>query len=262
MKNNPLVSIVLATKNGSRTVAHAIDSIINQTYSNIELIIVNDASEDDTLEILNSYLVHKGVLVINNPANFGLAVSLNRGFSAAKGELLARMDDDDFSEPDRIERQVQFLDQHPDVDVLGTGIAIYDESLNFIRNHTLPTSDAEIKKFFIRGNPLAHPTVMMRRQFFLTSGGYDKSLRRMEDLELWGRMANVSTYANLPDHLLRYVIKKNKPLKVILPGIKIRLINGFRLGHPLRAFMWIFVYTVIEIMRHMGYTQKKFRHET
>jgi glycosyltransferase EpsE len=251
----------MATYNGGATLARAIDSIINQSYQNLELIIVDDASDLSTNKILAEYeKANKDLIkVFRNQKNIGLARSLNIGFSKAEGQYFARMDDDDSSELNRLELQVKYLEQNKDIDLVGTGMKLVDNQLNFIGVLKMPANDKEIKKFFIKGNPICHPTVMMRRSFFEKSGGYDEKLRRQEDLELWGRMANSSKYSNIEEALLIHTIKKRKSLKIIPIGIKIRFLNSRRMNTVLKTLPWIFIYIFVEMVRHFGYVQKKFR---
>ncbi len=259
MSAGPLVSIILPTYNGHEVVGDAVDSILAQTYTNIEVIIIDDASPIEILTIIHKRCYSGKVRYICNENNLGLAGSLNVGIQYARGKYIARMDDDDFSMPDRIAKQVAFLESHIEVDVLGTGVAFYDQDLKFIRNHIFPADHDAIVRHLGRTNPMAHPTVMMRSSFLQRSGGYDDSLRRMEDLELWGRMAKHSKYANLPDILLRHRVRQSKTLSAIKPGIAIRLRNGRILGCFWKSLYWTFLYVLIEVARHWGYRQRAFR---
>lgn len=259
MTKNPLVSIILPTYNGHKVLGDALDSLLVQTYTNIEVIIIDDASQSGILDIIDKRCHSGKVRYVCNKNNLGLAASLNVGIEHAHGEYVARMDDDDFSMPDRIAKQVAFLEANRGVDVVGTGVAFYDQDLKFIRNYVFPADHDAIVKHLCRGNPLAHPTVMMRSSFLRRSGGYKASLRRMEDLELWGRMAKQSCYANMTDILLRHRVKQSKALSAIKPGIVIRLRNGSRLGCFWKSLLWTFQYALIEVARHWGYRQRAFR---
>jgi glycosyltransferase involved in cell wall biosynthesis len=256
----PLVSVILPTYNGHKTLGDALDSLLAQSYENIEIIVIDDASLGGISTIVNKRSHAGKIKYVRNEKNLGLAGSINAGVVSARGQYVARMDDDDYSLPDRIERQVAFLESYKDIDVLGTGLALYDQNLKFIRNHVFPAEHESIIKFLCRGNPLAHPAVMIRRCFLQRSGGYDATLRRMEDLELWGRMANQSKYANLPDILLRHRIRQSKTLSALKPGIAIRLRNGRLLGCFWQSLCWTFLYVSIEVARHWGYRQRAFRH--
>lgn len=260
MSEIPLVSIILPTYNGHDVVGDSLDSLLAQTYTNIEVIIVDDASRSGIKSIIDKrcYL-EKKVRYIRNEINLGLAGSLNVGIENARGKYIARMDDDDFSMRDRIERQVAFLETNKDVDVVGAGVAFYDQDLKFIRNHLFPADHNAIVRHLSQANPLAHPAVMMRSSFLERSGGYDASMRRMEDLELWGRMVKQAKYANLPDILLRHRVRQSKTLSAVKPGIAVRLRNGRILGCFWKSLCWTFVYVFIEIARHWGYRQRAFR---
>ena len=256
----PKISVVLPTYNGAATLADAVRSILNQTFQDMELIVVDDASSQDINAVLEEFKGDEKLRYIRNDSNIGLAASINAGVAAAKGRYIARMDDDDFSVSIRLETQLEFLDAHTDVDVVGGGIALYDRDLNYIRDHMFPSEHEEIVRFLCRGNnPLAHPSVMFRREFFDRAGGYNASLRRVEDLELWGRMALTCRYANIPQVLLRHRIRHAKTLKVVRFGVKYRLRNGLLLGCFPTALFWTSLYVVIEVLRHMGYRQRAFR---
>lgn len=255
----PRVSVILPTYNGSSTLADAVRSILEQDWRDLELIVVDDASTQDIPGALAAFAGDVRLVILRNTANSGLAASLNNAIAAARGEFIARMDDDDFSLPMRISEQVALLEARPEVDVVGTGVEFYDSDLNYLCEHLFPTEHEEMIRFLRCGNPLAHPTVMFRRSFIERAGGYDASLRRMEDLELWGRMAASSCYANIGKALLRHRVRSAKTLSAVPPGIRIRLLNGWRLGYPGAAILWTIVYVFIEVLRHWGYRQRAFR---
>lgn len=255
----PRVSVVLPTFNGAETISDAVRSILEQNWFDLELIVVDDASNQDISGALEAFAGDTRLRIIRNKSNLGLAASLNKAITLAHGEYIARMDDDDFSLQMRISEQVAFLDAHPEVDVLGTGVAFYDSDLNHLRNHLFPAAHEEIISFMRRGNPLAHPTVMFRRSFIERAGGYDSTLRRMEDLELWGRMATRSRFANIGKVLLRHRVRPSKTLSAVPPGVRIRLRNGWRLGYFTASVLWTAAYVLIEVMRHWGYRQRAFR---
>ena len=255
----PRVSVILPTYNGSATVADAVRSILEQDWRDLELIVVDDASTKDIPEALAAFAGDARLRILRNATNSGLAASLNNAITAARGECIARMDDDDFSLPTRISEQVALLEARPEIDVVGTGVAFYDCDLNYLRDHLFPAEHEEIARFLRRGNPLAHPTVMFRRSFIERAGGYDASLRRMEDLELWGRMASTSRYTNISKVLFRHRVRRAKTLSALPPGIRIRLLNGWRLGYLAAAIPWTAAYALIEVLRHWGYRQRAFR---
>ena len=255
----PLISVIMASYNGENTIIDAINSIKNQTYKNIEFIIVDDCSNNNLESFLNNKIDIKKIKIIRNPLNLGLAASLNIGINASSGILIARMDDDDYSISTRIETQEDFMRKNPDISLLGTAISLYDRNLNFIRNYFFPLDHSEISKYMCRGNPLAHPTVMFTRDFYIRSGGYNPRFRRIEDLELWGRMISTSKYANLPDVLLRHRVRFTKTLAVVPLSVYIRLRNSICLKCFMISLPWVLIYVAIEFARHFGYKQKAVR---
>lgn len=183
--NNPLVSIIMGVFNEEKTLCRCIDSIINQTYENWEFIICNDCSSDNTLEILNKYAKNDNrIKILNNEKNLKLAASLNKCLAISKGIYIARMDADDESLPERLEKQVLYLETHPDIDCVGCNRIIFDENGDIgIRISVMyPT-----KNILKNNTPFAHPTVMMRKKVYDKLGGYTvrKDTMRAEDLDLW-----------------------------------------------------------------------------
>lgn len=198
-----LVSVVIPVRNGSRFVSRAIDSILNQTYKNTELIIVEGGSDDGiTLDILRSY---GSKIKCFHLTELGIANSLNFGLEHASGEFIARMDADDVAVPDRLQKQIEYLAEHPDIDVLGTECDVIDEKDEIV-GAIAPGyySDSEIKAKLIFENCIMHPTIIMRRSLIDQGWRYDTSYYS-EDLDLWTRMASQGIkFANLPDRLLKY----------------------------------------------------------
>lgn len=204
--DGPRVSVLLPVYNGARYVRDAIDSILGQSYRDFEFLIINDGSTDGTREILDS-LVDPRVRVFHKH-NEGLGKTLNRGLKLATGEYVARIDADDAAEPERLKRQVEYLESHPDIAVLGTALKVsYSDGTEVIRQRPLRQED--VLRHIIKVCPVAHPSVMMRRSVILGLGGYDVShdgsLGRSAgmDYHLWVRvLANGYGLANLPDPLV------------------------------------------------------------
>ena len=202
--DKPLVSVVLSVFNGEKYLAEAIDSILTQTYKNFEFIIINDGSTDSSLEIIGSYNDKRIILISRE--NKGLIVSLNEGVHKATGKYVARMDADDISLPNRIDKQVKFMQEHESIGICGTAVRVFGENT---REHIwkLTRSDKCIKAELLFSSALAHPTVMMRKslidQYQLF---YSSDFTHAEDFELWTRFALHSNMANLQEPLLRYRI--------------------------------------------------------
>jgi hypothetical protein len=201
----PRVSVVMAVNNGARFLDEAIDSIRRQTYSSFEFIIVNDGSVDETQEILSKHAADDHRLRLISQQQSGLIASLHRCFSEAEGEFIARMDADDVAKPDRLERQVRFLDEHTSVVLVGSSVEIIDAKSRVLRKVTLPTDPETIKvQMREQGCVVFHPTVVVRRHVLNQMGGFRKAYQYAEDYDLWLRMIEKFDLANIGDALLGY----------------------------------------------------------
>ena len=193
----------MSVYNQESRVAAAIDSILAQDYSDFEFIIINDGSTDGTSTLLESYNDHR-IKLIHNDNNLYLAASLNKGLAIAQGDFIARMDADDYAYPYRFSAQLEFLQQHADIDVLGTLINFQVNGKTLSSDHR--TDDLTIKANIFFTNPFAHPSVFIRRQFLLDHNlTYTESMRWIQDYKLWlDMMAAGARFANLPKACLRY----------------------------------------------------------
>ncbi len=196
----PRVSVLMSVRNGERWVGEAVDSILGQTLGDLEFIVVDDGSEDATGAIL-ARRKDPRLRVIHQPPS-GLTVSLNRAWRLSEAALLARMDADDVAHPDRLARQVTFLDAHPEVGLLGTGCRTISMTGEVIGVIVPPEDDAAIRRVLIRKNPFVHSSVMLRREALEAAGGYDESLPVAQDYDLWLRMSRLTRTANLPEPLV------------------------------------------------------------
>lgn len=198
----------MGVHNGDASLGEAIGSIVGQTYESWELIIVDDGSTDSSLAVATSWRARdRRVRVVAHPVNQGLAVALNNAFSVSRGELVARMDADDVSFPQRLERQVGFLDAHPAVAVVGTGARFVDMEGNALGAGQLFQEHVDIAANIYRTSPFIHPSVMMRRGFLASLGGYDGRLHRAEDADLWLRGYRQFRYHNIPEPLVQCRIR-------------------------------------------------------
>lgn len=206
-RNNVLVSIVMSVYNTEKYVHRAIGSILNQTLKNFEFIIVNDASRDKTSTIVRGYAKKdKRIRLINNDRHLRIAHSLNIGVSYAKADLIARMDADDISHPERLEAQYIFLKANPEVAIVGTNISIADENEREIWERKYPNQSEDIKKIMFRYAPFAHPTVMFRKKVFKELGGYDPQMIPCEDIDFWFKIGAKYDFGNIPKALLKYTL--------------------------------------------------------
>ena len=200
----PLVSVLLPVYNAQDYLKQSIDSILGQTLTDFELIIVNDGSTDGSKAIIDSYSDSR-IIVIDQP-NAGLPISLNRAIARARGKYLARQDADDVSEPTRLEKQVAFLDEHLDYGLLGTWARILEIDTITDRELKHPIENGELQMKLVFYNCFVHSSVMIRKEVLSRSGLYPEDPEKFppEDFDLWLRIAQISKVANLPSHLLQY----------------------------------------------------------
>ena len=204
----PLVSVVMPVYNGERFLAEAIDSILTQTFSDFEFIIVDDGSTDCSPEIIQAYDERDArVSFVQLAENMGEAGARNAGIAVAKGDFIAAMDCDDISLPERLRMQVDYMEAHPDIGGVGVGAAVVYEDLTPRFTYTLPTCHPLILlSMMVGGSALLYASIMVRREFFAEAGGYDPKFRSAPDFELFLRMVweNGIRYANLPTLLYLY----------------------------------------------------------
>jgi glycosyltransferase involved in cell wall biosynthesis len=201
---SPAVSVVMSAYNGERFLREAVESILRQTFSDFELIVVDDGSTDATPPILAEYAAADPRVVVHRQPNQGPAAALNCGIGFARAPLIARIDADDVALPTRLECQSRFLSEHETVAVVGGAVTFMDESGRPFANVQYPLSDADIRERFTNSNPFADPAVMLRRDAFERVGGYRPIFSASEDLDLWLRISERYKMANLPECVVRY----------------------------------------------------------
>jgi glycosyltransferase involved in cell wall biosynthesis len=205
MNNVPKVSVILPVYNGEEYLAEAIESILKQTFRDFELIIIDDGSQDKSAEVVRRF--NDPRIRFIEQSNHGLAATLNIGISMAKGEYIARQDQDDVSLPQRLKRQSDFLDGHKDYGLVGSWADIRKGREQKIRAYFKPPRQDVLLRFdLIFGNPFVHSSVMVRKSVFDSVGLYsvDRVRQPPEDYELWSRVARCCKLSNLPDSLLVY----------------------------------------------------------
>jgi glycosyltransferase involved in cell wall biosynthesis len=196
---SPLISVVMSVYNGEKYLREAVDSIINQTFTDFEFIIINDGSTDDTRAILESYTDDRIVLL--HQENIGLTKSLNKGLVLAKGKYFARQDADDISHPARFEKQVAYLEENPDCLVLGTWMDVIDEKGLKYNVFKYPVDFQEILEAMKTYDPIGHGTIMARTNILLENNGYNEKFYYAQDYDFWMRLSEVGELRNLPDEL-------------------------------------------------------------
>jgi glycosyltransferase involved in cell wall biosynthesis len=196
----PKITVLMPVYNCELYIKEAVDSILNQTFSDFEFLIIDDASTDKTVSIVQTYNDPR-IRLFEKPVNTGLTNSLNYGLSIAKGEYIARMDGDDISLPERFAKQVAFLDANPDVVLCGTALKIIGTGNSII----FPQKNEDIKLRLLKGNCIAHPSVMLRNNKLKEfSFRYDPKTEPAEDYDLWVRLLEKGKLFNLQEELLNY----------------------------------------------------------
>jgi hypothetical protein len=199
------VSVLLPVYNGAVTLPQAMDSILRQAHSDFELLVIDDASTDESAAIIREYARRDTrVTAVMHERNAGLANTLNEGLRRARHELVARMDQDDESLPPRLGAQKKFLDAHPRVAAAGSWVLHMGAGPEFDRLVRLPIEHNEIAAILPRENCLYHPSVMLRRSAVLGAGGYRGEFKNAEDYDLWLRLVRTHELANVAEPLLRY----------------------------------------------------------
>jgi glycosyltransferase involved in cell wall biosynthesis len=222
------VSILLPVFNSEKTIERAVNSILAQTLENFELIIIDDASTDQTSQILSTYnQLDRRVIIKKNEQNLGLARTLNKAISMSRGIYIARMDADDWAFPERLEKQVAFLDVHPEVDILGTGVFRVSQQGELLKKDLRPTTHERLIKTIYKTTPFYHPSVMIRRRVFSEIGIYDPTWQRCEDVDLWQRTYKFCRFHNLDEALLKYTVSdRPQRLSECVESTRMVLKNG------------------------------------
>jgi glycosyltransferase involved in cell wall biosynthesis len=217
MPMNP-VTVLMAVYNGMPYIDAAIESILSQTYTDIEFVIVENGSTDGTPAILDAYQKKDTrIRVIHTKKGFVRA--LNLGLEQAKGKYIVRMDVDDISLPDRIQKQVEFMELHPKVGLCGCWVRRFGAESTVTK---YPTKDKNIRSSLLFSNPFAHPAVIIRSSILKQYNLVYQDVAPLEDYDLWVRLAKVTQFANLPEILLQYRIHPSQ----ITQSLQIDLTNS------------------------------------
>jgi glycosyltransferase involved in cell wall biosynthesis len=199
-----LVTVLMPIHNGEAFVAEAIESILGQTFRDFDFLVIDDGSTDRSVEIVEGYADAR-IRLVRNEHQLELIQTLNRGLDLARGKYVARMDADDISLPERLERQVDFMEANPDVGICGTWLVTMGDREGGIWSY--PESAEEIRCRLLFHTPIGHPTVCMRREMLVRHGlRFDEGYPHAEDYELWSRASDVLPLANLDSVLLRHRI--------------------------------------------------------
>jgi glycosyltransferase EpsE len=252
--DTPKVSVIMGIYNCEKTLSAAIESVLEQTYTNWELIMCDDGSNDRTYEIAESYRdkLPDKIILLRNAVNQRLAATLNNCLRVASGEYVARMDADDINLPQRFEKQVKFLNEHNDITCVGTGMLIFDENGN--RSIRLG-NEYPSRMCLIHATPFAHPTIMMRKKAYDVLGGYtsDSSTMRAEDVDLWFRFFEKG-YAGyvIQEPLYRYRESlsdfKKRTLKAAIGTTRVCLRGYRKLKYPFYLYPYAFKPIIVTLI--------------
>lgn len=255
-KNQPLVSVLLPSYNRSKFIAQSVESVLNQTWENLELIIVDDGSSDNTEEVV-SVIRDKDsrVVYLKNEKNLGLQKSLNKGLAFARGKYIARIDDQDrWIDVDKLSKQVNFLEDNIDYVLVGTGVVVEDLNGEEIFRFLNPERDSDIRQNLLLRNCFAHSSVVFDRESAVAFGGYDEDV--LEDHRLWLQLGTVGKMFNLPDYSLLYVkdtASASHSSKAALMKKNLPMIKEYKSFYPrytsalLRHYLRLLIYGYLKI---------------
>ncbi len=227
-----LVSIILPTYNGAERIKEAIKSVLEQSYTNWELLVIDDGSKDNTREIVENLVKNEQrIKYLRNEINLGIQKTLNKGLREAGGVYIARIDDDDvWIDKNKLEKQVEFLENNKEYVLVGTGVVVVDEKNKVLFRYLLPIKDIDIRNKILSKNCFVHSSVVFRKDAVLKCAGYSESedTKHIEDYDLWLNLGTLGKFANLGTHSIRFTLRagslssKNKleQFKKILKLIK------------------------------------------
>lgn len=207
MTNHPKISVIQSSYNDELFIEKAVRSILAQSFTDFEYIIINDGSTDRTGDILASLAKEDDRITIITQKNRGLVAALNTALSYSKGQFIARMDGDDISLPSRFEQQLSVLESDSQLIVCGGSFEIIDSSGLLIGTTLLPKSDAALKRHMHVGNPFAHGSIMARRDLIVSKGGY-LDVGPIEDYDLWIRLIDSGAFAAIESPIFQF--RKNQ----------------------------------------------------
>lgn len=207
-KNNPLVSVLIPTYNSSKFVEETIKSITDQTYKNIEIVVVDDASTDNTVEILQKLSKEDSrIKLFVNKENLGITENMNNGINKCNGKYIAILDGDDWAYPYRIEEQVKLMEENTDVVICSGYMDICNENLEIQTTRRYPLKNKDIRKAMVRYDPIPHPASIWRREALIKTSLYSKNFPICRDYDLVVRISEFGKYGNIPKPLIKYRVR-------------------------------------------------------
>lgn len=258
---NPEVSVIIPAYNAEKYIDESVESILGQTFQDLELIILDDGSTDQTSKKIQKLAEKdKRIIFLKNEKNLGIPKTRNKGISIAKGKYIAWQDADDISVPDRIEKQKAFLDENPQAGIVGGFLEFFEEGKKpSLRKYA--ATDEAIRKNIFKYSPVAQPASMIRKECFDRIGLYNTELEAAEDLEMSFRIGNAYKFANLQDTMIRYRvhsgnITSNKLLTLEKNTLKIR--RSYANGYNYKMSLTDKIYNILQqISMHILPTSAK-----
>lgn len=203
-EKKPLVSVILPAYNTEKYLRETIDSILRQTFTNFECIIINDGSTDTSQKIIDHYAKIDSRIIPIKQQNMGLVATLNKGVELAKGTYIARVDGDDPSFSTRLEKQVEILQKDESVVLVGGGYEMINEEGHYLQTIATPTLNDDLRRAILLRNPFGHASVVFRKDAAVQAGLYSNEFGPTEDQELWIRLAKYGSFAAVPEPVYRY----------------------------------------------------------
>ena len=235
---NDLISIVMSVYNDEKTLSEAIKSILEQSYTNFEFIIINDGSIDNSLKIIQKFKnLDKRIFVINRE-NKGLAYSLNEAINKSNGKYIARMDADDISLPNRLEEQLRKFKSNKNLMVVGTSAYYLNSKISSRKIINMPESHDQIINSIFKSSPFIHPSIMMKKKFIKLMNGYNNNYVRCQDYDLWLRGRFIGEFYNIQIPLIIYSNQNKFLFKSLSISTLIRLKNSNSIKEYLISIFW------------------------
>lgn len=231
------ISIIICTYNRAKLLPRAIKSVLSQDHKNLELIVIDDASTDKSEGVVAAFAeLDKRIKYFKNEFNLGIPKSRNRGVSLAKGKYIAMLDSDDWwLAKDKLSRQAKILDANPEIGLVGTGITLYNEKKEKVKDDIFCAEDKDIRKNILAKNQFAQSSVLFRKDAFIAVSGYDEELNVCEDLDLWLKIGKRYKFANIAEPLTAYLINSKGESKLFKQKVISRtddILEKYKLDYP------------------------------
>lgn len=248
-----MISVIMSVYNAEKYLVKAIKSTLTQSLGDFEFIIIDDNSQDKSADIISEFAQKdQRIKYIKNKENRGLTYSLNKALGLTQGNYIARMDADDISHPNRLERQYGYLQNNQEISLVGTTAYNIDENGEVISERNVPLTYENIKEKIKMVNPIIHPSVMFKKEDILAIGGYNEKFKKVQDYELWFRIiANGLKVENLEDRLLYYRVNnqyfERKSFNYRITDFKVRWTGYNLLSLPLHKRYGILVPIILGV---------------